>query len=99
MSLTVLFELPVKDGAADAEQIISQTLAQTADFPGNEGVEILVDDVDPSRIVCILRWADSAAYDAYIAWRQTPAGAHRLFEIVEGAPITRRFSTGVPITR
>ena len=75
MPLTVLFELTIEEGAADAREVVAATLAQTAAFPGNDGVEVVVDDADPLRIVCVLHWADQPAYDAYIAWRRTPEGA------------------------
>ena len=97
MPLTVLFELTIEEGAADAREVVAATLAQTAAFPGNDGVEVVVDDADPLRIVCVLHWADQPAYDAYIAWRRTPEGAHRLGEVIAGPPSTRRFSTRIPV--
>jgi len=99
MSSTVFFEITTAASAEDVTQILRETLQQTAAFDGNQGVRVLVDDSAPRRLVVEMTWSDLTRYDAYLAWRQTPAGANRLMGILDGAPVTRRFSATIDIGR
>ncbi|WIB35666.1 antibiotic biosynthesis monooxygenase family protein [Curtobacterium sp. MCJR17_043] len=76
MTMTVFLEVQIRnDVAADTvEAAIRETLAQTAARQGNESLEVLVDDEDPTRMVVLERWATAEDHDAYVAWRATPRG-------------------------
>lgn len=91
MSMTVLLELTLRDDAEGAEDIIRETLAQTAAFDGNESLEVLVDDDDPKKLVVVEIWESTAHHAAYDAWRQTPEGASKLGTIT-AARLKRIFS-------
>lgn len=97
MSNVVHFEIEIAADAADADAILTETLAQTAAFAGNEGVRLLVDDSAPQRIVVEETWVDLDHYDAYQAWRATPEGASRLGSVLAGAPSSRRFRAATVI--
>lgn len=100
MSTTVFLEVQLRDGLTTEaiESAVRETLAQTAAFPGNESLEVLVDDADASRLVVLERWASAAAHDAYVAWRATPEGAaEALGAILAEPPVTRTFDHGIAL--
>lgn len=95
MAQTVLLEVQLRDDLTQdaVESAIRTTLAQTAAFPGNESLEVLVDDTDPLRLVVLERWTTPADHDAYVAWRATEEGAPtELAAIVAAPPVTRTFA-------
>ncbi|WIE64336.1 antibiotic biosynthesis monooxygenase family protein [Curtobacterium sp. MCLR17_036] len=99
MSITVLLEVRFQpEAAADAvETAVRQTLAQTASFPGNESLEVLVDDDDPTRMVVVESWTTAADHDAYVAWRATPEGSAAIGPLLAEAPVTRTFARTIPL--
>ena len=82
----------------EGARVIDETLKATRAFPGNEGLEAIVDDADPSRVVIVEHWATTADHDAYAAWRATPEGAHDLAEVVVARPVKTVYSTSLPLT-
>lgn len=99
MSMTVLLELQLRSDlpTATVEQVIRDTLAQTAAHQGNESLEVIVDDADATRVVVVERWARSADHDAYVAWRATPEGASALGDVVAAPPVKRTFDRTIPL--
>ncbi|MDP4335126.1 antibiotic biosynthesis monooxygenase family protein [Curtobacterium sp. A7_M15] len=100
MSMTVLLEVQLRSDVSPetVEAAIRETLAQTAAFTGNESLEVLVDDTDPSRVVVVERWTTPADHDAYVAWRGTPEGAaNALAAVVAAPPVTRRFGRTITL--
>ncbi|GAB4079510.1 monooxygenase [Modestobacter muralis] len=99
MSVKVFLEVPLRPdaSAAEAEAAIRETLAQTAAFPGNEGLEVLVDDADPTRVVVVETWATADDHAAYVAWRATPEGAAALAAVLAGPPVTRTFGRSIDL--
>lgn len=83
---------------AGAAEHLSATLAATRAWPGNEGLEALVDDADPGRVVIVERWATTADHDAYAAWRATPEGRGSLGEILAAPPVKRIYSESLPLS-
>lgn len=82
----------------DAAAVINETLQATRGFPGNEGLEAIVDDADPGHVIIVEHWATTADHDAYAAWGTTPEGAHNLAEVVVARPVTTICSTRLPLT-
>ena len=99
MSITVFLEVQLRPDAvgAEAEGAIRETLAQTAAFDGNEGLEVLVDDADPTRVIVVEKWTTAGHHDAYVAWRQTPEGAAALATVLAGPPVTRTFGRSIDL--
>jgi quinol monooxygenase YgiN len=100
MSMTVLLEVQLRSDlpTETTEAAIRETLAQTGAFAGNESLEVLVDDTDPSRVVVVERWTTPEAHDAYVAWRGTPEGAaNALAAVVAAPPVTRRFGRAITL--
>jgi quinol monooxygenase YgiN len=93
MSTTVHLEIQVDETRlGDVADVLAETLQATRAFAGNEGLEVLVDDADPTRMIVVEQWASTADHDAYVAWRATPEGTARLGEVLAAPPVTRVFS-------
>lgn len=100
MTQTVFLEVQLRsDVSAEAVQAaVRETLAQTAGFAGNESLEVLVDDADPTRLVVLERWATAADHDAYVAWRVTPEGAaNALGAVLAAPPVTKTFTQTISL--
>jgi len=96
--MKVLLEVQLRPGVgAEGENAIRETLAQTAAFPGNEALEVLVDDADPNRVVVVETWAAASDHDAYVAWRATPEGAAALATVIAAPPVTRTFGRAIAL--
>lgn len=99
MTTIVHFEVHLDPARLDdAARILSETLAATRAWPGNEGLEALIDDADPAHVLVIERWATTADHDAYAQWRTTPEGANGLGEILAGPPVKHVYSEQLPLT-
>ena len=93
MTVTATLELSITPESADvAHSVIHDVLAATRAFPGNEGVEVLVDAENPLRVVVLERWESVEADAAYRAWRAGD-GASNLGSILAGPPALSLFST------
>lgn len=98
--MTVLLEVQLRADlpADEVETAIRATLAQTRAFPGNESLEVIVEDADPQHVVVVERWATAADHSAYVAWRATPEGAAReLASVIAGPPTTRTFDRSIAL--
>lgn len=93
MAINAILELRLKaDSLATANQVIHATLTATRAFPGCQGVTVLVDVDDPTRVVLYETW-ESVEHDrAYRAWRATPEGASDLGSIMAGPPTVTLFN-------
>ncbi|WP_435742928.1 putative quinol monooxygenase [Microbacterium sp. PMB16] len=91
MSVIIHLEFAVTADDSLVTEILRETLSQTAAFSGNESVRVLQDHRDPSRLIVDMTWESEQAYDAYLAWRQTPEGANRLVSLFDGPPAIRAF--------
>lgn len=93
MPAIVHFEVQIDpDRRDDAAAYLSETLAATRAWPGNLGIEALVDDADPCHILVVETWATTQDHDDYAAWRKTPEGKHRLGEVLAGPPSKQVYS-------
>jgi len=98
MSTLVHLDLQLDpSGLEQGRQVLVETLAATRAWPGNEGLEVVVDDTDPAHLLVVEHWARTADHDAYAAWRATPEGASRLGEVVVAPPTKTVFSASLPL--
>ncbi|AMM18829.1 monooxygenase [Frondihabitans sp. PAMC 28766] len=99
MSTTVHLEVFLKPDAdpAEVDRIEREVLAQTRAYAGNEGIEVIVDDSDPTKAIVVEKWESPEAHDAYVAWRATPDGANELVKLMAAVPVTRVFSTTITL--
>ena len=81
----------------EGRQVLVETLEATRAWPGNEGLQVVVDDTDPTHLLAVEHWAETADHDAYAAWRATPEGRSRLGEVVVAPPTKTVFSTSLPL--
>ena len=78
--------------------LFTEVLTATRAWPGNEGLDVIVDDADPAHVIVVETWASAADHDAYAAWRTTPEGASRLAEVLVAPPVKTVFSERIPLT-
>ncbi|MFC4396758.1 putative quinol monooxygenase [Arthrobacter sedimenti] len=98
MPAIVHFEVQIDPARRDdAAGYLSETLAATRAWPGNLGIEALVDDADPCHILVVETWATTQDHDDYAAWRKTPEGKHRLGEVLAGTPSKQVYSATMPL--
>jgi heme oxygenase (mycobilin-producing) len=93
MSVTATLELRLK--AEDLEQsyaIVHETLAATRAFDGNLGVDVLIDNTDPTHLLVVESWRSIEDDNAYRAWRATDAGKSDLGSVLAGAPVLTIFT-------
>jgi quinol monooxygenase YgiN len=99
MSAIVHLDLRLDPAKLDSVPgILDETLTATRAWPGNEGLEVLVDDADPAHIIVVETWASAADHEAYAKWRTTPEGANRLGDVVAQLPVKTVFSETIPLT-
>lgn len=93
VTVTATLELAIAPSSADvALSVIHDVLVATRAFPGNQGVEVLVDAADPLRIVVLERWDSLEADAAYRAWRAGD-GASNLGSVLARPPVLSKFTT------
>lgn len=98
MPAIVHFEVQIDPAHRDdAAAYLSETLAATRAWPGNQGIEALVDDADPCHILVVETWATTQDHDDYAAWRTTPEGKNRLREILAAPPSKQVYSAALPL--
>ena len=98
MTATVHLDLHLDPAALHTvPALLNEVLAATRAWPGNEGLEVIVDDADPAHVIVVEQWATAADHDAYAAWRTTPEGASRLAEVLVAPPVKTVFSERIPL--
>jgi heme oxygenase (mycobilin-producing) len=94
VTITALLELTLRpDDLAASMKEVDAVLAQTAAFPGCQGVEVLVDLTDPTHVTVVERWESEEADAAYREWRTTPEGRSTLGSLLTGPPALVRYRT------
>jgi quinol monooxygenase YgiN len=98
MTAIVHLDLQLDPAALEAvPALLNEVLAATRAWPGNEGLEVIVDDADPAHVIVVEHWATAADHDAYAAWRTTPEGASRLGEVLAAPGVKTVFSGRIPL--
>lgn len=99
MSTTVHLALQLDPARLDeAAQVINETLQATRAWPGNEALEAIVDDADPTKVIIVEHWATTADHAAYAAWRTTPEGASHLADVLVARPVKTIYSTRLTLS-
>ncbi|QCB49373.1 antibiotic biosynthesis monooxygenase [Rhodococcus sp. PAMC28707] len=93
MALIALLDLKFKPEALDdAKVVLARVLAETRAFDGCLGVDVLVDEADPTHWIAYERW-DSAEADAkYRDFRAGPGKIVDLAPLLAGAPSLTKYS-------
>ena len=98
MSIRIHLDLQLDPTRLDqGRQVLAEGLVATRAWPGNEGVEVVVDDDDPAHLLVVTSWARTADHDAYAAWRATPEGASGLGDLLATPATKTIFSTSLPL--
>jgi quinol monooxygenase YgiN len=93
MTVVATLELAIKPESADvASTVIHEVLKGTRAFPGNQGVDVLVDSKNPLRVLLLERWESLEADAAYRAWRAGD-GKSDLGSVLAGPPTLSVFTT------
>lgn len=91
--IVATLSLTLRDEAvADGMRVLDRILAEVRSFAGCEGVEILVDVDDPTRILIIERWASLEDDLAYLQWR-AGEGKVDLAPLLNGPTSLTRYTT------
>ncbi|MET4047534.1 antibiotic biosynthesis monooxygenase [Rhodococcus sp. 1163] len=93
MALIALLDLKFKPEALDdAKVVLARVLAETRAFEGCLGVDVLVDEADPTHWIAHERW-DSAEADAkYRDFRAGPGKIADLAPLLAGAPSLTKYT-------
>jgi quinol monooxygenase YgiN len=83
MSVLVIIDLKAKASSVD-ELLSFLNPEQIRAYEGNEGVELTVNQDDPSNIVLAEHWATREAYESYRAWRAQSGDQATLVGLLEG---------------
>jgi heme oxygenase (mycobilin-producing) len=87
VAVVAILDLHIKaDALGRANEVITETLAATREFPGCLGATVLVDNADPTHVAVYEQWASVEDDAAYRAWRATPEGASELGTVLAAAP-------------
>ena len=98
MTAVVHLDLHLDPAALDTvPALLTEVLTATRAWPGNEGLEVIVDDADPAHVIVVELWATAADHEAYAAWRSTPEGVSRLSEVLAAPPLKTVFSGRIPL--
>lgn len=98
MTAVVHLDLRLDPEALDTvPALLNEVLTATRAWPGNEGLEVIVDDADPAHVIVVELWASAADHDAYAAWRTTPEGVSRLGEVLAAPAVKTVFSGSIPL--
>lgn len=92
MSITATLELRFKpDRLDEARKVVRRVLAETREFDGNEGVDVLIDQDDPAHWIAYEGWESKAHDDAYRAFRAGPGEITDLGPLLAAAPVLTWF--------
>ena len=93
MAITVLLEMRVKPETLDQglHDELHAILSDTRAFEGCLGVEVLIDNTDPTHIVAVERWESEAHDAAYRAWR-AGEGQSNLASLLAAPPVLTNFT-------
>lgn len=92
MSYTAIVDLRLKpDDLAGAGAAVKELLEGTRTFEGNQGVEVLVDEADPTHWLLVEHWASADANAAYSAWRAGEGKNTALGPYLAGAPTPSKY--------
>jgi quinol monooxygenase YgiN len=93
MTVVAHLDLQLQPESLDkAYQILREVLADTRNFDGNLGVDVLIDRDDPAHVIAHERWASIEHDSAYRAWRATEAGSSALSTVLAGPPTLTFFN-------
>ena len=93
MTVVAQLDLQLQPESLDkAYQVLREVLADTRNFDGNLGVDVLIDRDDPAHVIAHERWASIEHDSAYRAWRATEAGASTLGTVLAGPPTLTFFT-------
>lgn len=93
MTVVAQLDLQLQPESLDkAYQILREVLADTRNFDGNLGVDVLIDQDDPAHVIAHERWASIEHDAAYRAWRATEAGSSALGTVLAGPPTLTFFT-------
>ncbi len=94
MAITALLELRVKPEALDQglHAELHAILKDTRAFEGCLGVDVLIDNADPTHIVVVERWASEERDAAYRAWRAGD-GQSNLASLIASPPVLTKFTS------
>lgn len=90
MSVLVLVEAEIKDGALDKlRTLLSKTLRETRNQEGCEHIDAFLDTGNEAKVVLVERWKTAKQYKQYRLWRMKAGAMEAMGKLLKGAPIVR----------
>lgn len=87
MAITSIVTLTFRPEAVPAaEEAVRNSLELARGFEGNLGIDVLVDQTDPTRWLLVERWSSEEADSAYRAYRVENGVTSTLGPLLAGAP-------------
>jgi len=97
MTITAFLDIHVAAASlGEAPDVLRATLADTRNFDGCLGVDVLIDTDDSTHFVLVEKWASLEHDAAYREWRAGP-GKSPLGDILAGVPVLTKFDTALDI--
>jgi quinol monooxygenase YgiN len=92
VTITVVSQMRVRDSMVNADYQPLQTILDgTRGFDGCQRLDLLIDQVDRSKVVLVVQWESDAHYDVYRAWR-AGAGASGLGALFAEPSVVGRYT-------
>lgn len=94
MSVIVTFEVGAKPESCEAMlAFMRRILPDTRAFAGCLGLELLVNQDDPARIVVWEHWESRGHYEKYLEWRETSGTVDEIEPMLAGPPAIHYYDT------
>lgn len=92
MAVIVTFEVQAKPEQRDAlRAFMRRILPDTRAYQGCQGLDLLVDQDAPERLVVLETWESRAHYERYLAWREESGTVAEVGPMLAAPPTVRYF--------
>jgi quinol monooxygenase YgiN len=97
VAITATLDLRLKPEDLEASyMLVHEVLGQTRAFEGSLGVEVLIDNADPTHLLVVESWRSLEDDAAYRAWR-AGAGKSPLGAVLAGPPTLAMYTPSADI--
>ena len=88
MTCMVTFECQAKAGTGEQLlEILRKLLPNTRNKDGFIDLELVVDQDNADKIICVQHWTDRSSYEVYVSWRKENGDLKISDKILGGHPL------------
>lgn len=92
MAVIVTFEVQAKPDQREAlREFMRRILPDTRAYQGCQGLDLLIDQDAPERLVVLEKWESRAHYERYLAWREESGTVAKVGPMLAAPPTVRYF--------